>query len=139
MKTAAKVRSVLPTKILKAKSKRRKFFLSLKAKLLNINEWNDHSLMSSYALFDENGREINEINVGDFIRISLKVSGKYDWIRVTDIYDAPDEFIIKVKPTFDPTAENADKSAISHFFTDEAANNFCLFKKAKRSRFTSSV
>ena len=113
----------------------RKVFLSLKTKLLKIDEWNDHSLMSSYALFDENGREINEINVGDFIRISLKASGKYDWIRVTDIYAAPDEFIIKVKPTFDPTAENADTSAISHFFTDEAANNFCLFKKGETVAF----
>ena len=92
-------------------------------------------MLSTYALFDENGREINEINVGTFIRISLKASGKYDWIRVIDIYDAPDEFIITVKPTFDPTTENRETSAISHFFTDEATNNFCLFKKAETVAF----
>ncbi len=110
-------------------------FSDLKTKILHINEWNIHSLMSSYALFDENGDELNKINVGDFIRIALKASGKYDWIRVTDIDDVPDEFIVTVKPTFDPTAENVDKSVISHFFTDEATNNFCVFKKDKKVAF----
>jgi hypothetical protein len=110
-------------------------FSELKIKLLNINEWNDHALMSTYALFDENGREINQINVGGFIRISLKGSGKYDWIRVIDIADAPDEFVVTVKPTFDPTAENVDRNVISHFFTDEATNNFCLFRKGEKVAF----
>jgi hypothetical protein len=91
--------------------------------------------MSTYALFDENGREINEINVGDFIRISLKASGKYDWIRVIEVYDQPDEFVIIVKPTYDPTDAENDKTAVSHFFTDEATNNFCLLRKAATVAF----
>ncbi|MEP7038923.1 MAG: NAD(P)/FAD-dependent oxidoreductase, partial [Acidobacteriota bacterium] len=112
-------------------------FSSLKTKLLNIDEWNNHSLLSSYALFDENGFESSEseLAVGKFIRIALTASGKYDWIRIIEIYDAPDEFIITVKPTFDPTAENVDKSAISHFFTDQSTNNFCLFKKGEIAAF----
>ncbi|CAN5582705.1 hypothetical protein BH20ACI4_BH20ACI4_01830 [soil metagenome] len=110
-------------------------FSELKTKLLKINKWNDHALMSSYALFDEKGNEINEINVGDFIRISLKASGKYDWIRVIECYDQPDEFVITVKPTFDPTDENVDRKVISHFFTDEATNNFCLFRTGEKVAF----
>ncbi len=110
-------------------------FSTLKIKLQHISEWNNHSLMSSYAMFDENGSEIDEkkIYVGAFIRISLAASGKYDWIRVIDIYDAPDEFIITVKPTFDPTAADVDKSVISHFFTDESTNNFCLFNEGRKT------
>jgi hypothetical protein len=106
-------------------------FSILKTKLQNIEEWNDHGLLSSFRLFDENGNALkNEpLPRGAFIQISLKGSGKYDWVRVTDIYEAADEFIITVKPTFDPTEENPDKSVVSHFFTDEATNNFCVLRK----------
>jgi hypothetical protein len=55
---------------------------------------------------------------------------KYDWVRVIDIYEEADEFIISVKPTYDPTAETIDKNVISHFFTDESTNNFCLLRKS---------
>lgn len=110
-------------------------FSDLKTKILDINEWNDHALMSTYTLFDEEGREINRIDVGDFIRISLKMSGKYDWVRVIDIYDSPDEIIITVKPTFDPTDENSGPKVTSHFFTDEATNNFCLIRKGEKVAF----
>lgn len=112
-------------------------FSTLKTKILDIKEWNDHSLMSSYALFDETGREIDDkkFYTGAFIRISLKASGKYDWIQIVNISEMPDEFIITVKPTFDPTAESVDRSVISHFFTDESANNFCLTKEDKTVAF----
>lgn len=107
-------------------------FALLKTKLLNVSEWNDHALMSSYEVFDENGQTLpDQILAADRrLRISLKGSGKYDWVRVLNITDAPDEFIITVKPTFDPTDENADEQTVSHFFTDAATNNFCLVRKA---------
>lgn len=112
-------------------------FSILKTKILKVAEWNEHSLMSSYALFDKNGGEIDDaaISVGVFIRIHLKASGKYDWVRVIEVLDAPNEFVITVKPTYDPTAENVDKSVVSHFFTDESTNNFCLLKKNNTTAF----
>ena len=121
-------------KIFASEAEATQVFLTLKAKLVNINEWNEHSLMSSYALFDEGGSEINErkFYVGAFIRILLTGSPKYDWIRIIDFYETADEFIITVKPAFDPTAENVDKSLTSHFFTDEATNNFCLFREKRK-------
>lgn len=111
----------------------RKVFSSLKPKLLNIGEWNTHAFMSSYELFDESGNVVGngELAVGLFIRIKITASGKFDWIHIIDFHEAMDEFIITVKPAFDPTAENKDKNVISHFFTDESTNNFCLFRKNK--------
>ena len=108
-------------------------FSALRTKLLNIGEWNDHALISTYKLFSEAGRplETETLSTGVLIRISLKGSGKYDWVRVIDIYEESEEFVITVKPTFDPTEENPDKSVISHFFTDAATNNFCLSKNYK--------
>ena len=115
----------------------RKVFSSLKPKLLNISEWNAHAFMSSYELFDESGNVVGngELAVGLFIRIKITASGKFDWIRIIDFHEAADEFIITVKPTFDPTAENKDKNVISHFFTDESTNNFCLYRKAETVAF----
>ncbi len=111
-----------------------KIFSSLKTKLSNVDEWNAHAMLSSFKLFDESGRELQTktIAVGNFMQISLTGTVKYDWVRITDIDEAPDEFIIRVKPTFDPTDTSGDKSVISHFFTDESINNFCLVRKAER-------
>ncbi len=69
------------------------------------------------------------------MRISLKGSGKYDWIRVIDIYEAADKFVVTVKPTYDPTQEKSDKTVISHFFTDDSTNNFCVLRKEKTIAF----
>ena len=106
-------------------------FSSLKTKLLNIEEWNARALISSYEVFSESGEhsKTGKIAAGVLIRLLLKGSGKYDWIRVIDISETEDEFIITVKPTFDPTAETSAEKTTSHFFTGESANNFCLCRK----------
>ncbi len=112
-------------------------FSILKMKILNIDEWNKHALLSEYWLFDENGKSCQSKILADgiFIRISLKGSGKYDWIKIINIRETADEFVITVKPTFDPTAEKPDKNIISHFFTDESTNNFCLLREAEQVSF----
>lgn len=108
-------------------------FSILKTKILNIDEWNEHALLCEFGLFDENGEshQTNILSVGVFIRISMTGSGKYDWIKIINIRETADELVITVKPTFDPTAEKPDKNIISHFFTDESTNNFCLLRETK--------
>ena len=106
-------------------------FAKLRRMLVSVDEWNDHSMMSSFALFDERGKMLEhaEFELEKFVRISLKGAVKYDWVRVFDIYETADEFVLTVKPSFDPTDKNRDKSAVSHFFSDASTNNFCLFRK----------
>lgn len=117
-------------KTFSAEAEAARVFAALKIKLLNIEEWNAHAMLSSFRLFDERGQplENKHMAVGAFLQISLTGTMKYDWVRVIDIHEAAEEFIITVRPTFDPTAENQDKSVVSHFFTDESTNNFCLSK-----------
>ena len=106
------------------------FFEKIKEELRNLAKWNEKSTPSSYELFDESG-EISSSKMilpGKFIRITVRGSGKYDWVRVLNLHEAEDEFIITVSPTFDPTAETVDRSVTSHFFKTEATNNFCLQK-----------
>lgn len=115
-------------------SKAADVFSIIKKMLLSIDEWNEHAMLSSFTLFDRNGNETAEdaFLVENFIRISLKGSMKYDWVKIVDIFEAENEFAMTVKPTFDPTEEKRDENVISHFFTDEAENNFCLVRKSHR-------
>ena len=112
-------------------------FTALKTLILQIDQWNAHSLLSTFALFDESGKQIEhgKLAVGLLIRIALSGSGKYDWIHIENIFEAADEFIITVKPCFDPTDENRNEKTISHFFTADSTNNFCICKKDKSVAF----
>ncbi len=105
-------------------------FLKLKKDLLNITEWNKHSAISSFELFDETGRVLEDKTIFEetLCRISMPGSGKYDWVRFIEIYEAANELVLTVTPTYDPTAAPPDKQATSHFMTSEATNNFCLLK-----------
>ncbi|HEX8369959.1 MAG TPA: hypothetical protein VF604_15540 [Pyrinomonadaceae bacterium] len=102
-------------------------------KLYDINRWEAESGVSAFQLFDENGKglETKKAQKGNFVRISLPGSGKHDWVKIVDIHDAPDEIVITVQPTYDPTEKETDKDTTSHFFTSEATNNFCLQKREK--------
>jgi len=108
-----------------------KLFRKVKNKLRHIDQWVEHSGVSYFAIFDEDGRQSsdNSVKKGRFIRILLPGTGKYDWVRVEDVHESEDEMVVTVRPTYDPTATPVDKSVVSHFFADSATNNFCtLFR-----------
>ncbi|MEO6334143.1 MAG: hypothetical protein ABIO91_04095 [Pyrinomonadaceae bacterium] len=113
------------------------FFESTRRKLLDINEWNKNSSATAYRLFDDGGKPADSepISVGVFIRLNLSGSGKYDWVRVVSIIDEPDEFIVRVRPSYDPTAEPRDTASTSHFFGPDATNNFCVQRVGKTVAF----
>ena len=121
-------------KTFSAEAEAARVFTELKRKLFDLGEWNEHAMLSAFELFDESGRspETEKITKGAFLRISLTGTMKYDWVRVVDIREAAEETIITVRPTFDPTGEKRDESVVSHFFTDESTNNFCLLKRGSR-------
>ena len=108
-----------------------------RSKLLSIADWGKSSSATSYELFDESGTVLKSepIGVGRFIRINLYGSGKYDWVRVLEIQDEPDEFVLTVKPSHDPTEQPPDTSSTSHFFSPEATNNFCIQRVEKTLAF----
>lgn len=101
------------------------FFRDVCDRLSRIDEWNHNSSVTEYELFGP-GQEDGLIRVGCFVRIKLYGSGKSDWVRVLSITDEPNEMVMTVKPSYDPTEEPVDKSLTSHFFGPEATNNFCV-------------
>ena len=113
------------------------FFAKTCSDLVTITEWNRNSSATNYKLFDEAGTDIDSspIAVGRFIRIGLYGSGKYDWVRVVEIFDELNEFVLKVKPSHDPTQDPVDPTLISHFFGPEAENNFCVQRNGKTVAF----
>ncbi len=105
-------------------------FKHLKQKLFHIRSWNAESFMTSFELFDKDGKpnQRETAAVGDFMRLSLAGSGKDDWVKIIEITEKPDEAIVSVKPSYNPTENQPVKNATSHFFTDDSTNNFCLGK-----------
>lgn len=101
------------------------FFRDVCDRLLMIAEWNKNSSVTEYELFGP-GHDDGRIRVGTFIRIKLYGSGKSDWVRVLSITAEPEEMVLTVKPSYDPTDEPVDESLTSHFFGPEATNNFCV-------------
>jgi|SRR5687767_5855866 len=113
------------------------FFKTTRSGLFDIDEWKKNSSASDYDLFEESGERSDDgaIGVGRFIRIRLYGGGKYDWVRVVSIVDEPQEVILSVKPTHDPTQRPVDMESISHFFGPQATNNFCLQRDDKTVTF----
>ncbi len=117
-------------------SEAEKNFSRFREKLFRVGDWGEFSGISSYELFDENGGKAHRSAVaGDFIKITLSGSGKDDWVKIISIHEAPGEIILTVKPSYNPTEKDADKSVTSHFFTDDATNNFCLERKDESLNF----
>lgn len=112
-------------------------FVRLKEKLFQIRKWNAESGLTSFELFDENGNLCARETavVGDFVRISLAGSGKNDWVKIADISENSNQAVVTVKPSADPTEKATDEATISHFYTDESSNNFCLEKNEKTINF----
>lgn len=111
-------------------------FLHLQGKLFRIEKWNDEAGISSFALFDENGNAESDRQavIGDFIRITLPGSGKDDWVKVIEFIDAPEETILTVQPCENPT-DKESVNTVSHFFTGDSTNNFCLQKTGAKLNF----
>lgn len=113
-----------------------KAFSFLRKKLFHIGHWNDYSEISSFALFGNKGDSQPDklAAVGDFIKVTLPGSGKDDWIKVTEIDELPNEIVLTVQPSHDPTDE-ANKQTTSHFFVSHSTNNFCLQRDDARMNF----
>ena len=107
-----------------------RFFDELKKEFFRVRDWNGKAALTSFELFDEKGNlaDRQTVVVGDYIRLTMTGSGKYDWVRIIEIFDEAGEAIVTIKPSHDPTDKDPDKDATSHFFTGDATNNFCLEK-----------
>jgi hypothetical protein len=107
------------------------FFAELKQNILDVSHWNHKSGLTSYQLFGGTGKPMNDqrIKLDAFIQITLTGSGKSDWVRVEEIYDVENELVITVRPSYDPTGDPQQTGKISHFFWNQATNNFCVFQK----------
>jgi hypothetical protein len=115
----------------------KRFFETASLSLRRIDIWNKCGTASDYALFNAAGSDVGKgpIEKGHFIRIHLQATGKYDWVRVISVQEDEDEIVITVKPSYDPTRQPPDTSVVSHFFSGDATNNFCLVRDSTSVSF----
>ena len=92
-------------------------FIKFKSLLFDLGLWNRCSAVIGFALYGENGAEINTqtIEKNLLLRLSMPGSGKYDWVKVTEIIDSPNEIVLTVQPSHDPTDKNNKRAKTSHF------------------------
>jgi hypothetical protein len=120
-----------------SKEQAEKAFADYKIKLMKIDVWNRAGNLAEFELFNLHGEIATDGKLAEnlLLRLSLKGAGKYDWVKIVEIKNYERELILTVQPSFDPTDEILDKDKMSHFFTDEARNNFCLQLDTKKVNF----
>ena len=111
-------------------------FRQLTGKLFSIEHWNIESEVMNFDLYDADGiaRPQKTAAAGDYIKTAMPGSGKDDWIKIVEITESPDEIVLTVQPSRDPTDKN-DQATVSHFFAADSTNNFCLQKKGVKTTF----
>jgi len=124
----------------------RKFFLSVKEKLLQIDNWHQFagSATASFTLTDEKGEEVLRTpNEGDHFKIDIPGPGPvtgdgYDWVQIEEIKETEskdeESICIKVRPATNPLNEHKD---IAHFFSDDATSFFIV--KRNGTKITAGV
>ena len=113
----------------------RLFYEQVKARLLDINNWNEVAALPSatFTIKDANGRTADRpVREGDHVRIDipgpgLPSSDGYDWVRVVAISETRKSegmsIILTLRPAPDPTKDLPDTA---HFFTRIASSSILL-------------
>ncbi|MCY7345139.1 MAG: hypothetical protein LH614_02880 [Pyrinomonadaceae bacterium] len=124
------------SRVFQTETEAENYLQTSKEKLCDIERWNDGSEITSFSLYDADGaaQPTKRAAVGDFIKTALPASGKDDWVKITEIFDAPEEFVLTVQPSRNPT-DKTHEAATSHFFIHNSTNNFCLQKKNAKISF----
>ena len=119
-------------------NKAKAFYMIVKKRLLNVNEWEKIGglLSADFRLCDEKGNEVNRlIKENDHFKIDVPGPGTvtgdgYDWVQVESIDESSSDHeeltAIKVRPATNPTNEKAD---VAHFFSDSATSSFIVERK----------
>ena len=134
--TAADSSVTSSTRLLATENEAESIFFNLKKKLFRIEHWNNESEITSFSLYSADGivQPQKTAAAGDYIKTTMPGSGKDDWIKIVEIIESPDEFVLTVQPSRDPTDES-DETTVSHFFAAGSTNNFCLQKKGVKINF----
>lgn len=118
-------------------------FLIAKDRLLDINNWKEHSTKPSavFQLTDSHGKEVSrKAHMGDYLKIDIpgpgpKTGDGYDWVKIEELVydDYPDEHIesigMRVRPVASPVSPSEDTA---HFFDENATSTFIIERRNKK-------
>lgn len=119
-------------------SKARDFYILMKKRLLDINNWNNLTDVpsASFCLLDVENRQINGVaKEGDYVRIDIPGPGLpssegYDWVCIESItYDETENYqrtVLTLRPASDPTNTNPDTA---HFLKASATSTILIEQK----------
>lgn len=124
------------TRVYATETEAEKVFRQLSEKLFSVERWNIESEITGFNLYDAGGiaQPHKTAAVGDYIKTTMPGSGKNDWIKVVEIIESPDEIVLTVQPSRDPT-DKGSEATVSHFFDAVSTNNFCLQRTGVKITF----
>ncbi|HYE56404.1 MAG TPA: hypothetical protein VD996_16255 [Chitinophagaceae bacterium] len=120
----------------------KEFYLLVKQRLLNVNDWEKLCGAGSadFTLTDQQGTEADRAaQQHDHFRIDIPgpgtVTGQgYDWVRIESIEEVSSQeddtecITIRVRPATNPKGGGDD---VAHFFTDDATSNFMVCRRGR--------
>jgi hypothetical protein len=113
------------------------FFELVRNRMQHVNSWAVMAgkLSAEFQLVNKEGLEVfRKMHEGDYLRIDIMgpggtSGGGYDWVKVEQLYDEPDSFGFRVRPSSHPSARRA---VPDHFYDEDSTSTFWVSRKGRR-------
>ena len=127
-------------------SEAKKFFVKVKDRLQNVNQWREYAgnISADFRLVDKAGREVQrQAKKGDYFKIDIPGPGSqsgdgYDWVRIEEVVSTSatgiQSFGFRVRPADNPNKSNSE---VAHFYSRESTSSFVI--ERNRNKITVSI
>ena len=113
------------------------FYELVKNRLQHVNSWSviAGKLSAEFQLVNNEGLEVyRKVQEGDYLRIDIMGPGGtsgsgYDWVRIEQMKDEPDNFGFRVRPSSHPATS---RSVPDHFYDEESTSTFHVNRVGRR-------
>jgi len=113
------------------------FYELVKNRLEHVNSWSviAGKLSAEFQLVNKEGLEVfRKAHEGDYLRIDIMGPGGtsgsgFDWVKIEQMQDAPDNFGFRVRPSSHPAANRA---VPDHFYDGESTSTFQVNRVGRR-------
>jgi hypothetical protein len=128
---------------LKDENEAKKFFVKVKDRLQNVNQWKGYAgnISANFQLVDRQGNDVQrKAEKGDYFKIDIPGPGRksgngYDWVEIEDEVSSSsvdsESFGFRVRPADNPKKTDDE---VAHFYSRESTSTFVVERKNNKIR-----
>jgi hypothetical protein len=128
---------------LKDENEAKKFFVKVKDRLQNVNQWKEYAgnISARFQLVDRQGNEVQrKAEKGDYFQIDIPGPGSksgdgYDWVEIEDEVSSSsadsESFGFRVRPADNPKKIDDE---VAHFYSRESTSTFVVERNNNKIR-----